>query len=278
VIGNGHSQHAPRRRYVDTADGQIHYRELGSGPPLLLLHQTASSSVMWERAMCRFADGRRLIAMDTPGFGSSDPPAVRPSAGLAYYAGRVAGFLDALGLDRVDVAGHHTGAMIAAELAAAHPERVGRLVMIGCVVIASAAERDERVAQIDRWRPDSRGDYVTATLVPRMRLSVTTDDPDHFARELIAYLQAGPDYWWAYDAVYGYDAPRRLPLIAAPTLCVAGELEPQPLIDWTREAAALIPGARHLEVPGEGAEMVFQAPATVAAFVGSFLDDGGVAA
>jgi pimeloyl-ACP methyl ester carboxylesterase len=273
VTGPRHSQ-PPERRYVDTADGQVHYRELGSGAPLLLLHQTASSSVMWERAMGCLAEGRRLIAMDTPGFGGSDPPAAQPADGLAYYAGRVAGFLDALGLDRADVAGHHTGAMIAAELAAAHPERVGRLVMIGCVVIASAEERDERIAQIDRWRADSRGDYVKATLIPRLHLSVTTDDPDHFARELIAYLQAGPDYWWAYDAVYGYDAPHRLPLIGAPTLCVAGELEPQALIEWTRVAAALIPGAGHLEVPGEGAEMVFQAPATVAAFVGSFLDAG----
>jgi pimeloyl-ACP methyl ester carboxylesterase len=241
---------------------------------VLLLHQTASSSVMWERAMDCFPDGLRLIAMDTPGFGASDPPGGLPGEGLGYYARRVAGFLDALGLERAAIVGHHTGAMIAAELAAAHPERAERIVLIGCVVIRSEQERRERLAAIDRWHPDARGDFVTRTLIPRMHLSVTTDDPGHFADELTAYLQAGPDYWWAYHAVFSYDAARRLPLISVPALCVVGAGEPSRLIEWTRDAAGLIAAAGYLEVEDATAEMVWQAPETVAGIVAEFLRDG----
>jgi len=264
-----------RRAYVDTPEGQVHYRERGSGRPVLLLHQTASSSVMWERAMALLPRGIRAIAMDTPGFGGSDPPAELPAEGLAYYARRVAGFLDALELGAVPVAGHHTGAMVAAELAAGHPDRVRRLLLLGCVVVREAAERAERIAQIDRWVADARGDFVTGTLLPRMRLSVTTDDPEHMLTELTAYLQAGPDYWWAYHGVWSYDAPARLPLIAVPTTCAAGADEPAPLVQWTREAAALIPGAAHLELPGQGAELVMQAPAIAAALIERLLADAG---
>ncbi len=263
-----------RRRYADTPLGQIHYRERGEGRPVLLLHQTASSSVMWERVMRALPDGLRLIAMDTPGFGESDGPGALPKDGLGYYADRVAGFLDALGVDRAAIIGHHTGAMIGAELAAAHPDRVERLVLIGCVVIRGDDERRERLDSIDRWHADARGEFVTRTLIPRMHLSVTTDDPDHFVRELTAYLQAGSDYWWAYHAVYSYDAARRLPQISAPTLCVVGSLEPEPLIAWTRDAADLITNARYLEVENSGAEMTWQASAAVAGIVSGFISEG----
>jgi pimeloyl-ACP methyl ester carboxylesterase len=263
-----------RRRYADTPLGQIHYRERDGERPVLLLHQTASSSVMWERAMRCLPGELRPIAMDTPGFGASDAPDEMPADGLAYYAQRVVDLLDALGLGRVPIVGHHTGAMIAAELAAGFPERAERLVLIGCVVLHGDEQRRERLERIDRWQADARGDFLARTLIPRMHLSVTTDDSDHFTRELTAYLQAGPDYWWAYHAVYSYDAPRRLPLIGAPTLCVVGTNEPSPLVDWTRDAAGLIAGAEYVEVEDATAEMVWQAPDTVAAIVAGFLDDG----
>ena len=260
-----------RRGYLDTPEGQIHYRESGSGAPVVLLHQTASSSVMWERVMRQFPAGFRLLAPDTPGFGSSDPPSGPPASGLAYYAGRIRGFLQALGIEQATVVGHHTGAMIAAELAAAHPELVRKLVCIGCVVIDDAAERRQLLDHIDRWTADARGNFVTETLIPRMHLSVTTDDSEHMVQELTAYLQAGPDYWWAYGAVFSYRALERLPLISTRTLCVVGTREPESLVRWTREASRLIGGSTYTEVVDATAEMVMQEPETVAELVTAFL-------
>jgi pimeloyl-ACP methyl ester carboxylesterase len=261
-----------RKGYADTPDGQVHYRERpGDGTPIVLLHQTASSSVMWERVMRCYPPGRRLLALDTPGFGLSDPPPACPPEGLAYYARRVAGALDALAIERAAFAGHHTGAMIAAELAAGAPARVERLVLLGLVVLDDPAEGRAFLDSLTHWQPDARGDFVADTLLPRMHLSVTRDDGEHMRMELAAYLQAGPDYWWAYDAVFTYDAPARLPLIVAPTLCAVGADEPEELLEWVRRGAALIPGARHLEIGDAGVELVIQDPELVAGVLQEFV-------
>ena len=78
------------RGYADTSLGQIHYVEAGEGPPIVLLHQTASSSVMYARAMPLLAANYRAIAIDTPGFGMSDPPSSSQDI-IEHYADAVAG-------------------------------------------------------------------------------------------------------------------------------------------------------------------------------------------
>src|SRR5260370_34629394 len=65
--------------------------------------------------------------MDTVGYGDSYKPA-RP-CGIEDYARGALALLDGLGLRSAAVVGHHTGAVIAIELAASHPERVQRLVL-----------------------------------------------------------------------------------------------------------------------------------------------------
>jgi pimeloyl-ACP methyl ester carboxylesterase len=265
---------AIRRAYVDTPEGQLHYRERpGEGRPLLLLHQTASSSVMWERVIRAFPAGRRLIALDTPGFGGSDGPPELPADGLAYYARRVVGFLDALGLEQVDVAAHHTGAMVAIELGIVARERVGRMILIGTVLV-TAAEGREWMDHIARWEPDARGDFVGEVLLPRLHGSVTTDDPEHMLQELTAYLQAGPSWWWAYEAVFTWDGRARLPLLdGRGVLFAVGGDEPQMMLDWTTGTAELVPGAELQVLDGLGVEMAFQSPErtaqAIAAHVGA---------
>lgn len=263
-----------RRGYVDTPEGQLHYRERpGDGPPVLLLHQTASSSVMWERTMRAYPPGRRLLAPDTPGFGLSDPPAGCPPDGLTYYARRLTGFLDALDVERVPVVGHHSGAMIAAELAAAHPERVEALLAFGLVVLEDAQEGRDFLKGVKRWTPDAEGRFVLDTLLPRMHRNVTRDDGEHLRLELAAYLLAGPDYWWAYEAVFTYDGQARLPLIQAPTTVALAAGEPAGMHEWVRKGVALIPGARLREIPDTGGELVFQDPEIVAGVVREFLGE-----
>jgi haloalkane dehalogenase len=254
------------RGYVGAPGEQVHYREHGDAgdPPVVWLHQTASSSAMWERVL-PLIPGVRHLALDSPGFGGSDPLPGAPAIG--DYAQRLLGAVTALTDGPVLLVGHHTGAVIAGEVAIARPDLFRAMVLIGCVVIADDDEQARARGTYDHWEIDARGDYVVEHIIPRLLKSVTRDDPGQMAGELVAYLQAGPEYTRAYDAVYGYRAAERLPLVTTPTWCAIGEQEGDPMPRWTKLAAGLIPGASFTPIAGAGCELAFEEPAAVAALV-----------
>ena len=64
------------RHVCRVGDGWLHYRRMGRGPAVLLLHQTPQSSQTLEPLMRLLAPHCTAIAVDTPGFGQSDPLAV----------------------------------------------------------------------------------------------------------------------------------------------------------------------------------------------------------
>ena len=76
------------RAYANCSYGQVHNRYAGTpgAPPLVLLHQTPSTSAMYETLMQRLAGDFRLIAPDTPGMGLSDPTAPQFSIAGAAMA------------------------------------------------------------------------------------------------------------------------------------------------------------------------------------------------
>ena len=254
-----------RRRYADLAHGQVHYRETGSGKPLLLLHQTASSSAMYERLAPLLAEHFRVIAPDTPNFGMSDPLPEKPT--MADYARVMVELLDELGFEQASVAGFHTGAHIALELAAAHPERFDRAVFVGVLPVKDAAERDEwRRLIIKPWTPDWEGKF----LEPNLKLLQTYMDPsDHEGMwlELTQRLLAGPDYWHAYDAVLDHDAIGAAQRVSIPSLYVNPTEDM--LVPQTKFLHSLTPGAAYAEIPG-GPDVVMLKPAGFAQVVIDF--------
>jgi pimeloyl-ACP methyl ester carboxylesterase len=120
-------------RQIETAEGTLHYHDAGDGPPLLLLHGSGPGVSSWANYRGNlpvFAEHCRTLALDFPGFGRSYSPETNP---VLAAPGAVVSFLDALGLDSVAVLGNSMGGGVAAQVAAAHPERVGRLVTMGGV-------------------------------------------------------------------------------------------------------------------------------------------------
>jgi pimeloyl-ACP methyl ester carboxylesterase len=105
-------------------------REEGSGgEPLVLVHGAGTSGAIWHRAMGLLAPGRKVFAPDVPGYGGS-PPAGRGFA-LDEVTQRLADGLDEAGVAApYDLVGHSMGGGIAILLAARHPERVRRLVLV----------------------------------------------------------------------------------------------------------------------------------------------------
>src|SRR5262249_55223288 len=112
----GVAEHAMpiKRGFVDIPGGQIHYRELREQPGrvVVMLHSNPGSSAMLLPMIERFGKFRPVIAPDTPGFGDSTPaPQARPE--IADYAAATIAALDALGIERFDLYGNHTGANMA---------------------------------------------------------------------------------------------------------------------------------------------------------------------
>ena len=114
----------PTCHYVDLPNGrQVHFRAMGSGPPLILLHPSPQDSRAVVPAMEAFADVCSCIALDTPGYGLSDDlDQAQPT--LDDYADAVIAAADALAIDRFALYGAATGAQIAIALGKRHPDRV----------------------------------------------------------------------------------------------------------------------------------------------------------
>lgn len=98
---------------------------------MLLLHQTPRSWDEYRDVLPLLGQQFRVLAMDTMGFGDSAPlPAQADS--IERWAEAAFDLLDALGISQCAVVGHHTGAVIALEMAASRPPRITALVLSSC--------------------------------------------------------------------------------------------------------------------------------------------------
>src|SRR6185503_13663853 len=96
-------------RHFVTVDGrQVHYRRAGSGPAVVLRHESPRSSVALVRHLEALAPRFTAIGIDTPGYGLSEPLDVEQPS-IADYAADFGPTLDALGIDRCAILAVHTG-------------------------------------------------------------------------------------------------------------------------------------------------------------------------
>jgi pimeloyl-ACP methyl ester carboxylesterase len=256
------------RAFLDTPAGQIHYRTAGRGTPVLLLHQTPRSSDEYRDVIPLLAREFRVVAMDTIGFGDSYRPA-GPYTVEGFARGALH-LLDGLGLPRAAVVGHHTGAVIATELAASQPERVERLVLSNSPYVdAEDRERRKTRPPIDEVEPHPDGRHLTA-LWQRRQGFYPAGRPDLLARFVLDALKAGERAEEGHRAVSAYRMEEKVGHIRCPTLVVCGTDDP---FSFPRMAplAAAIPGARALPLPGGTVACVDQLPEEFADAILPFL-------
>ncbi|MFI7081462.1 alpha/beta fold hydrolase [Micromonospora sp. NPDC049903] len=122
---------------VDAAGVALHYREMGTGRPTVVLHGGGPGCSAWNDfgpVADRLAAGRRLILLDLPQFGASDVPVVTDPV-FSWHARHLLAAIDALDLPTVDLLCQSFGGSVALRLAALAPERVRRIVLTGSVPI-----------------------------------------------------------------------------------------------------------------------------------------------
>lgn len=269
---------AERRAYAPTALGQVHYRQVTGegGPrpvPLLLIHQTPWYALEFANAIPLLAAaGYTLIAPDTPGFGFSPVPVGRPD--LPAYADALAQVLDAERVERVVVVGHHTGAALAALLAARHPQRVQCVVLHG-MPLYTDAERAEKLAGLAaQGDPALREDGAHLSrhfAAIRERIMHGRGSLEGVQASTVSWLIASDRRMQAYRALFEFAGMESaLRAIRAPTMFAVDKDDR--LLEATRRASRLQTGFQYQELPGGGSHVIFDRPEEWTAMLQGFID------
>jgi pimeloyl-ACP methyl ester carboxylesterase len=259
-----------KRGFVDTPEGQIHYAMTGQGKPVLLLHQTPRSWDEYRDVLPILGKKYWAIAMDTVGFGDSYKPVEKGS--IEQYAGGVIGFLDAMSIDRISIVGHHTGGVIAVEVAASYPERIEKLVLSSTPYVdAEDRKRRKTHPPIDAVESKEDGSHLTELWQKRIPF-YPKNRPDLLTRFVIDALKLGDRLEEGHQAVNAYIMEDKTPLIKAPTLVVAGADDPFsfPRMEPLSKG---IKGSKTAVIEGGMVPVVDQMPNDFARIVIHFLDE-----
>jgi len=209
-----------KKGYIETTVGSIHFRSAGDAakPHLLLLHQTASSSAMYERMMNLLADDYYIFAPDTPGFGGSDQPTEYATVSIWADATREA--CNKICLKTPFVFGHHTGASIAVQMQ--FDSAFARKIVLSGPPYLTAGQKTAFLKTIEPIILDSEGKYATK-LWQRLRAKDPEAEIGLTHREFILNLISGERYHEAYHAVFTHEFESQLATIDVPVLVMAGD-------------------------------------------------------
>ena len=271
------------QRWVRVEDRWVNVVELGSGPPLLLIHGL-SCWQSWLENICFFARDHRVIAMDLPGFGASEPPAEPIS--ISGYARMLDALCDALDVDSAVVVGNSMGGFIGAELAIRFPARVERLCLAPAIGLNMEHVRIERRRTIANrvenllffglaWL-SVRSDLPVRRAGLRSKLlSLVVAHPDQLPGALVLQViratGRATGFAAALDAITQYPIRDRLGEIVCPTLIIWGEDDRLVPVSDATELEWLIPNSRKLIYEETGHLPMLERPARFNADVHAFL-------
>jgi pimeloyl-ACP methyl ester carboxylesterase len=233
--------------YVAVNGIRLYYETYGSGAPVLVLHGGLGSLEDMGPQIRAFAATRFVVAPDSRGQGRSTD--AEAPLGYGLMADDMVRLLDALHLGRVDVVGWSDGGIIGLDLAIHHPDRIGRLVVIG--------------ANYDTAGLQALPAETTAVPPCPRFYARHAPDPAHWPvlyRKVITMWRTEP-----------HDSLDELGRIRAPTLVIAGEFDAIRR-DHTDQLAKAIPQAEETIVPGASHRLPSEQPGLVNARILRFLN------
>lgn len=256
------------RGYANSRWGQVHWRAAGTaGPVVVLFHESPLSSAVYETALPYLGTSLRAWALDTPGYGLSDPPP--EPAEIPAYAAALLEAVDALGIERFAVAGVHTGASLALQVALQAPARVTAAVFTGIPVLDSA----ERERYLASWAPPleprADGGHLRWAWERYQRIWGADSPAAVLDVGALGLLSNAARYNWAYQAAFRYDPLPDLRLLSCPVLFLTAEHDL--LIDSDRRAVELVAQGRMRVVPGLRGQLPVRVPEVFAREVADFL-------
>jgi 2-hydroxy-6-oxonona-2,4-dienedioate hydrolase len=141
-------QEASSSRIADIGWIKIHYNDIGTGRPVVLLHGGGLGASSWSNFVLNIGELSkhfRVLAMDCPGYGKSDPWKPTGETRATVNARAVKGLIDSLGIDKVDIIGNSQGGASALTFAVDYPENTGKIIMMGA---APVGQRDANTPRL----------------------------------------------------------------------------------------------------------------------------------
>jgi 3-oxoadipate enol-lactonase len=263
-------------RFVDTALGKIRVQvSSGTGPAVLMWPSLLMTGDLWAGQAARFGAQNRLVLIDPPGHGGSEP--LREMFSFDECARCVVDLLDGLGIDKAHFVGNSWGGMIGATFAARHPSRLDRAVLMNCT--ASSAGFPQRV----KYAAMLRLSKILGGIKPPLTRSVirgflgptTLRDRPEVVESVRATVEAvnTDSVTWAVRSVVPArpDQHTLLGSITAPVLVVAGVEDRTFPVAETRAMADSIPGSAFTVLDGVAHLVALEDPAQVNDLLDAFL-------
>ena len=259
---------AVRKGYLPGGAGQIHYRAAGdAGPHVFLLHLTPFSSRQFEACLPYLARQVQAWALDTPGYGNSDPPPA--STTIEDYAGRMLAAINAVTSGPFALCGFSTGSVIALEIARRVPGRVSHLVLATTPLMSKQELRHMAAANVGVPALQQDGAHVLKAWQGRQGIWGQDFDKAILNTATADILTNYDHYHWGLEAVIACDVERLLRAVRCPSLFLSGDLDTHTA--HNKASADMVTGSRSEILPGASAPISATAPQAYAARVVSFV-------
>ena len=273
---------AEHQRWVTVGGRAINLVDVGSGPPVVLIHGLGSNWQSWLENIPALAQRHRVIALDLPGFGRSEMPAEPIS--IRGYGRAIDALLDELGIRGAALVGNSMGGFVAAEVAVRLPARADHLVLVAAAVLWNERRRARPLVTLEKV---TRGygawlfaQWELAHRRPRLRgvalSSAGIRHPLRLPPELTWEIMSGtgaPGFSDALATLFAYRLRPRLPEIGCPTLVLWGRNDPLVPVEHAADYQRLIPDARSVIYEDTGHLPMLERPGRFNAEVLAFLDD-----
>ena len=253
------------RGYLFFMSRTPHFSTLGSGPTVLMLHGIGGGHLAFAPQLETLAQaGFRAVSWDMPGYGHSDPIEPYTFKGLAEKCiALIEGLMHQSSRPGLTLLGHSMGGMVAQEVIARRPDLVQRLVLCGTSGAFGKPDGEWQQAFVaSRMAPLLAGTSMAelaTTLVPAMAGPKALPEGLRLAQHCMAQVSPAT-YRRALEALVGFNRQESLGHIAAPTLLIAGEHDPNAPPKVMQRMAERITGSRYVEFSGIGHLMNLEAP------------------
>ena len=277
------------RRFTSYDGTELGYRVLGDGPPLVCLPGGPGRSTEYFNNLGGLDGTRQLVMLDPRGVGLSDDPADSATFRVDRLVRDVEALRTHLAFERMDLLAHSAGAVLGTLYAAAHPERISRLVLVtpGLAAIDVSVTEEQLRVGLERsadeaWYPVARA-ALEKIFGGELSMQAFRDSrPFYYGRwdstaQAHATVGVAERHMAARDGYFAgveFDpAATRAALVqlTAPVLLYAGELDPMVTPDVVREAAPFFNDATVVVQSGAAHFPWVDGPAAFVAAVGSFL-------